>query len=379
MPDGPVNVSDFEALARAAIDPMTWDYYASGANDEITLRRNRAAWEEVQLHYRVMVDVSTRDLSTTVLGHPVSMPLCAAPTAFHQLAHPDGELATAQAVGDASTLMILSSLSNTAVEDVVAATSAPVLFQLYVYRDRGVTAALVERVVAAGCKALVVTVDAPLLGRRERDVRNKFHLPEGFAVRNLLPAGYGDIDERPSESGLAAYFAELLDPSLSWKDIAWLQSLTDLPVVVKGLVRPDDARRAVDAGAAGIVVSNHGGRQLDTSPATIEVLPRIVDAVGDDLEVLIDGGVRRGVDVVKAVAYGARAALVGRPILWGLGAGGRAGVGQVLGMLRDELDLAMALCGCPSIADVTRDLVDPSGSGVTTECAARLAAPTANA
>jgi 4-hydroxymandelate oxidase len=359
MPDGPVNVLEFEALAQAAIDPMTWDYYASGANDEITLRRNRAAWEEVALHYRVMVDVSTRDITTTVLGHEISMPLCAAPTAFHQLAHPDGELATARAVGRAGTLMMLSSLSNTAVEEVVAATSAPVLFQLYVYRDRSVTEGLVERVAAAGCRAIVVTVDAPLLGRRERDVRNQFHLPEGFAVRNLLPAGYGRIDERPSDSGLAAYFGELLDPALTWKDIAWLQSITDLPVVVKGLVRADDARRAADAGAAGIVVSNHGGRQLDTSPATIEVLPRIVDAVGDRLDVLVDGGVRRGVDVIKAVAYGAKAAMIGRPILWGLGVGGQAGVERVFQLLRDELDLAMALCGCRSIADVTRDLVEP--------------------
>ncbi len=359
MTSPPVNVFEFEALARAAIDPMTWDYYASGANDELTLRRNRSAWEEVALHYRVMVDVSQRDLSTTVLGHRISLPVCAAPTAFHQLAHPDGELATARAVGDADSLMILSSLSNTAVEDVVAATSAPVFFQLYVYRDRGATEALVRRVEAAGCKALVVTVDAPLLGRRERDVRNRFHLPEGFAVRNLQAAGYGAVDERQGASGLAAYFADLLDPALSWKDIAWLQSLTDLPVVVKGVIRADDARRARDAGAAGIVVSNHGGRQLDTSPGTIDVLPRIADAVGGDVELLIDGGVRRGVDVVKALAWGASAVLLGRPILWGLGAGGREGVARVFELLRDELDLAMALCGCPSVAHITRDLVQP--------------------
>ncbi len=355
----PVNVEEFEALAKAHIDPMTWDYYASGADDEVTLRRNREAWSEVALHYRVMVDVAQRSAATTVLGHPVSMPICAAPTAFHQLAHPDGELATARAVGDAGTLMLLSSLSNTAVEDVVAATDAPVCFQLYVYRDRAVTEALVRRVEAAGCKAIVVTVDAPLLGRRERDVRNRFHLPKGFAVRNLLPAGYGEVDERVSESGLAAYFMDLLDPSLCWDDIAWLRSLTSLPVVVKGVVRADDARRARDAGAAGVVVSNHGGRQLDTSPATIEVLPRIADAVGGEIEILVDGGVRRGTDALKAVGCGASAVLVGRPVLWGLGAGGRAGVARVFELLRDEFDLAMALSGCRSVAEITRDLVDP--------------------
>ncbi len=358
VPRPPLNVLELEALARATIEPSAWDYYASGANDELTLRRNRAAWEELCLHYRVLVDVSARDPSTTVLGHRVALPILAAPTAFHRLAHPDGELATARAVGDAGSAMILSSLSNTAVEDVVQATSAPVFFQLYVYRDRGATEALVRRVEAAGCRALVVTVDAPLLGRRERDVRNRFHLPPGFSVKNLQAAGYDAVDRQEGESGLAAYFADLLDPSLTWADIAWLRGLTDLPVVVKGIVRPDDARRARDAGAAGVVVSNHGGRQLDTSPATAEVLPRVADAVGGDLELLVDGGVRRGVDVIKALACGASAVLLGRPILWGLGAGGQAGVAQVFELLRAELDLAMALCGCASVADVTRDLVE---------------------
>jgi 4-hydroxymandelate oxidase len=280
-----------------------------------------------------------------------------APTAFHKLAHKDGELASVRAAGDAGTVFILSTLSNTRVEDVVAAATCPVWFQLYVYRDRGATEALVRRVETAGCKALVLTVDAPLLGRRERDVRNRFALPPELGIENMH--GYETVEKPAAESGLAAYFAELIDPSLTWEAVSWLRSITELPVIIKGIVRADDAARAVAAGAAGIVVSNHGGRQLDASPATIEVLPRVVDAVGGRAEVYLDGGVRRGTDIVKAVALGARAVLVGRPVLWGLAAAGRAGVAAALGVLRRELDLAMALCGCPDIASITRDLVHP--------------------
>jgi 4-hydroxymandelate oxidase len=232
-----------------------------------------------------------------------------------------------------------------------------VWFQLYVYRDRGATEGLVRRVEAAGCTALVLTVDAPMLGRRERDVRNRFALPPELGIENMH--GYETVAKPIAESGLAAYFAELIDPSLTWDAIGWLRSITKLPVIIKGIVRADDAARAVAAGAAGIVVSNHGGRQLDSSPATIEVLPRVVDAVGGRAEVFLDGGVRRGTDVVKAVALGARAVLVGRPVLWGLAAAGRAGVAAALGVLRRELDLAMALCGCPDVASITRDLVHP--------------------
>ena len=352
-----LNLLELEALARVKLAESAFDYYASGADDEVTLRRNREAFEELSIHYRVLVDVTVRAMATTVLGHPISMPVVLAPTAFHRMAHPDGELATVRAAGGAQTAMVLSSLSNTNVEDVVAASTGPVFFQLYVYRDRGVTEALVRRVEAAGCRALVLTVDAPLLGRRERDVKNRFRLPDGLAVKNLVPAGYGDLVDDSHDSGLAAYFVKLLDPSLSWKDVAFLRSITKLPIVVKGLVRPDDAIRARDAGASAIVVSNHGGRQLDTSPATIEVLGPIVDAVGDGMEVWLDGGVRRGTDVLKAVALGARAVLIGRPVLWGLAVDGQAGVAFVLQTLRRELDLAMALSGCPTLAAMTRDLV----------------------
>jgi 4-hydroxymandelate oxidase len=356
----PVNLFDLEALARERVPREAWDYYASGAEDEVTLRDNRAAFERLSIAYRVMVDVSRRELATSVLGQPIAMPVITAPTAFHCLACPDGELATARAAGAAGTIMILSTLANSRVEDVVAAASGPVWFQLYVYRDRKATEGVVRRAEAAGCRALVLTVDAPVLGRRERDIRNRFRLPPGLAVANMLPEGYGELPPAAADSGLAAYFTTLLDPALTWRDVAWLRSITHLPVLVKGIVRPDDALRAAEAGVAGIVVSNHGGRQLDTSPATIDVLPEIADALsahGHRIELLMDGGVRRGTDVLKALALGARAVLVGRPILWGLTVAGEAGVAQVLRMLRDELDLAMALAGAPTVADVTRDLV----------------------
>jgi 4-hydroxymandelate oxidase len=305
----------------------------------------------------VLVDVASRDTSTTVLGARLAMPVIVAPTAFHRLACPEGELATARAASRAGTVMTLSSLSNTRVEEVCAAASGPVWFQLYVYRDRGATEALVARAEAAGARALVVTVDAPVLGRRERDVRNRFHLPPGLSVVNMSAEGHGGVDEQLDDSGLAAYVATKLDPSLTWKDVVWLRSITRLPLLVKGLVRPDDALRAVDHGASGIVVSNHGGRQLDGSPATASVLGAIADAVQGRIEVLVDGGVRRGTDVLRALALGARAVLVGRPILWGLAVAGEEGAFGVLDTLREELDQALALAGCARVADVTRELV----------------------
>jgi 4-hydroxymandelate oxidase len=360
-----VSLFDLEQRAATRLDRNAFDYYASGAHDEITLRENRAAFERLPLRYRVLVDVSRRDAATTALGQPIAMPVMLAPTAFHRMAHPDGELATVRAAGAAGTIMILSTLSNTAVEEVVAAASGPVWFQLYVYKDRAVTRALVERAEAAGCRAIVLTVDAPLLGTRERDVKNRFALPEGLSVENLLPAGMAEVAAPPLGSGLASYFASLIDASVTFEDLAWLASLTRLPLVVKGVVRGDDAARAIDHGAAGVVVSNHGGRQLDTSPATISVLPEVVEAVDGRAEIFLDGGVRRGTDVLKAVALGARAVLIGRPILWGLACDGQVGAERVLSILRGEIDLAMALAGAPTIADLTRDLVTlPSRAAV---------------
>jgi 4-hydroxymandelate oxidase len=357
LPGGALNTRELEQLARERLSAVAFDYYASGAHDEHTLRDNVEAWARIPLHYRVLVDVSARDTTTTVLGTNVAMPVLVAPTAFHKLACANGELATARAASRAGTVMILSSLSNTRVEDVCAVATGPVWFQLYVYRDRGATAALVARAESAGARALVLTVDAPLLGRRERDVRNRFHLPPGLSVENMSAEGHGIVELQEAESGLAAYVATKLDPSLGWKDVAWLRTITRLPVLVKGVVRPDDALRAIDHGASGVVVSNHGGRQLDGSPPTASVLGPIADAVAGRIEVLVDGGVRRGTDVLRAVALGARAVLLGRPILWGLAVGGEEGAYGVLETMREELDQAMALAGCAGLGAVTRDLV----------------------
>ncbi|MEM7436057.1 MAG: alpha-hydroxy acid oxidase [Myxococcota bacterium] len=354
-----LNLNELEEIARERLSEIAWSYYSSGANDEITVRRNSEAFREIALRYRVLVDVADRNLATEVLGSRIDLPLMVAPTAFHKLAHPDGEVGTARAANVIGTAMVLSTLSTTRVEEVVAATNRDVWFQLYVYRDRGATKSLVERVHAAGCKALVLTVDAPLLGRRERDIRKGFRLPEGMGIENMLAEGYARVDAAEGESGLAAYFANLLDPSLSWSDLDWLRAISPMPVLIKGIVRADDARRAVDHGTDGIVVSNHGGRQLDTSIATIEALPAIADEVGDELPLLLDGGVRRGTDVLKAIALGASAVLVGRPVLWGLAAGGQAGVEHALSLLRNEIDLAMALAGAPNVAAITADLLAP--------------------
>jgi 4-hydroxymandelate oxidase len=352
-----ISLLELEAHARELLPQMAYDYYASGANDEVTLRENRAAYERITLLPRMLVDVSARDTSTTVLGEPVSMPILIAPTGFQGLAHPEGEIATTKAAGTAEILMILATLSTSSIEEAMAVATGPVWFQLYVFKDRAITASLVQRAEAAGCRAIVLTVDVPVLGKRERDVRNRFALPDHMSVKNLLPGGCQELPKNVAGSGLAAYVASLFDAALTWKDIQWLAGVTKLPVVVKGILRADDALRAINHGASGIIVSNHGARQLDTTPATISVFPEIVDAVAGAVEVYIDGGIRRGTDVLKAIAYGARAVLVGRPILWGLAVGGEAGVKSVLEMLRQEFDVAMALSGCPTLCSITRDLI----------------------
>jgi 4-hydroxymandelate oxidase len=355
-----VNLYDIEAAALARLPRPTRDYCSGGAGDEITLERNRAAYEAIAIHYRVLRDVSQRDLTTSVLGIPLSMPIVIAPTACHELVHPDGELATARAAGSAGTLMVISTLANYAIEDISREATGPLWFQLYVYRDRGVTRELMRRAEAAGCRAIVLTVDAPVGGLRERDVRNEFRLPEGIVMRNLLPAGRSFAGLDDGGGSAAAYINAMLDPSISWRDLDWLAAQTKLPMLVKGIVRADDAVRAREHGAQGVVVSNHGGRQLDTSPATIEVLEPIATAIDGRIEVLIDGGIRRGTDVLKALALGARAVMLGRPILWGLAVEGEAGVQRVLEILRQELDVAMALAGCCNVDEIDIDLLRPS-------------------
>ncbi|MBV8969171.1 MAG: alpha-hydroxy-acid oxidizing protein [Verrucomicrobia bacterium] len=351
-----INLLELETKARELLPQATYDYYAGGANDEITLRENRAAYERIALLPRMLVDVSVRHMGTTALGEHVSMPILIAPTSFQGLAHPEGEVATVKAAGAAKTLMTLSTLSTFTIEEVMAVATGPVWFQLYVFKDRAISASLVERAEVAGCKAIVFTVDVPLLGRRERDVRNEFKLPD-LSVKNLLPAGLQEFPDGTAGSGLAPYIASLLDPTLIWKDIEWLVGITKLPVLVKGILRSDDALLAIKHGASGIIISNHGARQLDTTPATISVLPEIADAVGGKVEVYVDGGIRRGTDVLKAIACGARAVFIGRNVLWGLTSGAEAGVRHVLEMMRQEFDLAMALSGCPTLSSITRDLI----------------------
>ncbi len=353
----PSTLADYERVARRSLSDMAWGYYASGARDQTTLQDNRDAFGRVKLAWRVLRGVSERSTATTVLGQPVDLPVLIAPTAFHGLAHLDGELATVRGAGLARTGMCLSTLSNQPLEAVAEASTGPLWFQLYVYRDRELTRDLVRRAQAAGCTALVLTVDGPVMGTREADVQNRFHLPEGLTLGNVRGTGREELTQAEGTSGLTAYVASQIDPGLTWADVDWLASITDLPLILKGILRADDARTAIEHGAAGIVVSNHGGRQLDGAVATLDALPQVVQATRDACEVYVDGGVRRGTDVLKALALGARAVLVGRPILWGLAVNGSDGVAHVLTLLQRELDEAMALAGCPTVADIGPDLV----------------------
>jgi len=355
-----VDLDALEAEARARLPRMVFDYFAGGADDERTLAANREAFARVDLRPRVLVDVRERDLGTTVLGQRIGLPVAVAPMAYQRLAHPDGELAVARAAGAVGAPMIVSTFSTASVAEVAAVARAPVWFQLYVLTDRGATRALIERAEAAGATALVVTVDAPVLGHRRRDVANRFALPAGLRLGNLEGLSVAGAPHDVEGSALAAHFSMLVDAGLTWSDLSWLRVATRLPIVLKGIITKEDARLASDHGAQAIVVSNHGGRQLDEAPATLDVLAEVVDAVNGaatadgPAEVWMDGGVRRGTDVVKALALGAKLVLLGRPVLWGLAAGGEDGVMRVLRSLQGELDLALALCGCRGVTDVGR-------------------------
>ena len=359
-PDIPLdvlNIFDLERIAKERLPVLAYDYYRSGAWDETTLKANREAYEKLKIHYKILVDVEKRDLSTTIFGQHVDFPILVAPTAFHKLAHPDGELATGRAAVKAKTIMTLSSLSTTTIEEVAEATNKTFWFQLYINKQREYTRDLVARAESAGAKALVVTVDTPLWGRRERDVRNGFHLPPGLSAINLVKYQQDGIAKGQTGAGLGQSFSWVLDATLQWKDLEWLATITKLPIIIKGVCRVDDAIKATEHGIKGILVSNHGGRQMDSAPATIDVLPAIVDAVGNQATVLMDGGIRRGTDAMKALAQGAKAVLVGRPVLWGLAAGGQQGVEKALSMLREELDLGMALSGCRNLKELNRSLL----------------------
>ncbi|BAZ32361.1 FMN-dependent alpha-hydroxy acid dehydrogenase [Cylindrospermum sp. NIES-4074] len=357
----PINLFEYEQLAKEHLSKMSLDYYSSGSGDEITLQDNRAAFARVKLRPRMLVDVSDRNLTTEVLGQSLQLPLLIAPMAFQCLAHPDGEIATAQAAASAGVGMVLSTLSTKSIEEVAAVReklpNALQWFQLYIHKDRGLTRALVERAYAAGYKALCLTVDAPVLGRRERDQRNEFTLPPGLHLANITTLTGLDIPHEKGESGLFTYVAQQLNSAVTWRDLEWLQSLSPLPLVLKGILRGDDAVRAVEYGAKAIVVSNHGGRQLDGAIASLDALPEIIAAVDARAEVLLDGGIRRGTDILKALALGAKAVLIGRPALWGLAVAGQAGVSHLISLLHNELNVAMALSGCAQLQDIDSSLV----------------------
>ena len=347
----PVCVADFERLAGERLEAGAFGYFAGGSGDELALAGNVEAWRALRLRPRVLVDVAEVSTATTVLGTPVSMPLLVAPTAIQRLAHPDGEPGMARAAAAAGTIMCLSTLATAGPAEVAAAApGAPRWFQLYVFRDRGVTRSFVEQAVDAGFGAMVLTVDAPRLGRRERDFRTGFRVPAEIVVPSMAALG-GWEGATPLE------LLGAIDPSLTWGDLEELRALSPLPLVLKGIQTAEDAALACEHGVDAIVVSNHGGRQLDAVAPTAELLPDVVEAVAGRLEVYVDGGIRRGSDVVKALALGARAALAGRAPLWGLACDGEAGARRVLDLLRDEVELALALCGCTAPGSVTREHV----------------------
>jgi 4-hydroxymandelate oxidase len=353
-PAPPVNISDYARIASERMSTMAWAYFDGSAGDEHTARWNQEAFSSIRLRPRCLVDVSSIDLRTTLLGNELPFPILVAPTAYQRLVHPDGELAMVRGASAAGAPMVVSTQANTPLEEVARASTVPLWFQLYVQPDRDFTRALVGRAEKAGYKALVLTVDAPILGARNREERVNFTLPPGLERANLrgLPAARGS--QRPTGN---AIYSGAVDPRVSWKDVEWLRSLTRMPVLVKGIMDGDDAARAVDAGVSGIVVSNHGGRSLDTLPPTIEVLPEVVAKVAGRVPVLVDGGIRRGTDVLKALAMGAAAVLVGRPPIYGLAVAGADGVEHVLSLLRRELQMAMALTGRTSIAAIDRSVL----------------------
>ncbi len=353
-----LNLDCLEALARERLEPTAYDYMAGGAADEWTLGENRAAFQRIQLLPRMLRGVADRSLATTVLGTPVSMPVLVPPMGFQGLCHGDAEVATARGTAAEDTIYCASTVSNRSLEQIAAASNAAKWFQLYVYRDREITRDLVARATAAGFRALCLTVDTPLAGHRERDRRNSYRMPAHLELGNFPHAHSTQHHEGAGRgSSLAQYINAQWDPGLTWADVEWLRSIARIPVIVKGVMAPADAVLAIEHGASAVIVSNHGGRQLDTVPAPITVLRDVVRAVGGRAEVLVDGGFRRGTDVLKALALGARAVLVGRPILWGLTLDGADGVRAVLRHLREELDLAMALAGCATVDAATPDLI----------------------
>jgi 4-hydroxymandelate oxidase len=332
-----LSLFDFEIEAQKHISHGAWERISGGAADEITLRWNHEAYEHIRLKPRALVDVSKLNTRVTLFGQELPYPILLAPTGGQKFVHPEGELAAVRGAAAANATYVISSSASLRVEDIAKAATGPVWFQLYVQRDRGFTRDLVQRAEDSGCRALCLTVDSPTFGARNREDRAKGELPER---------------ELPNLKG-----KDYLDPTLTWKDVDWLRSFARRPVLLKGILNPEDAATAVKAGVAGIIVSNHGARNLDTVPATIDALPLVVERVGGRLPVLVDGGIRRGTDVLKALALGAAAVQIGRPYLWGLGLGGADGVARVAGILRREFELAMMLAGRPTLGSIDRSAI----------------------
>jgi 4-hydroxymandelate oxidase len=351
----PVSANDFRELARAKLPKATFEYITSGSGDEITLRENISALERIKILPPLLTGVAKADLSTTVLKQPIAMPIMLAPVAAQRMYHPQGALAAARAAAALGTLFGVSSSATNSVEEIAAASEGPKWFQLYLPKDRAVAGRLIERVNRSGYKAIVLTVD--LGERKDPDLRHRFALPRDMLLKHLRDIGFDAVSDGMSHAELIAFNTQAWDMAMTWEVFDWLRSVTKLPLLIKGVLRTEDAKRAVALGLDGIVVSNHGGRRLDGMPASIDRLAGIVEAVDGRAEVFMDSGIRRGTDVLKALALGARAVMIGRPYAWALAADGEAGVRKVLELLRDELTNAMLACGCAKIGDISRSLV----------------------
>ena len=354
-PAAPLKLEDFEPAARAVLPRGIYDYIAGGSEDEAALRGNREAFARYRFRFKILASTDKTELGNELFGQRFRMPVHLAPTAIQRMAHPDGELGAYRAASGAGIAYALSTLSSAAIEEVAAAATGPRWFQLYMHADRAVSASFVERAVDAGYSAILLTVDLPRTGRRERDIRNAFSLPEGLRYANLDARRQGDTAEGPDP--FAQNVNAQTNPGLGWADLEWLVAKTSLPVIIKGVVRGDDARHAVEVGARGLIVSNHGGRQLDYAIASLDALPEVVQAVGRDVPVLMDGGIRRGTDVLKALCLGAQGVLIGRPFLYALAVGGAAAVTQMLAMLRQEIELSMSLLGVRRLSELSEDLL----------------------